>query len=187
LRYSSRRTLGDIASPSVFLPQSPTSALLQTIPDGDPGTLQTLRLMKGYARQSLKHPQQIVRGYTLLAVQGVTPRDWRAEVRALQEWVRDQIEYRMDPDQIELVQTPEKTLEFGAGDCDDKATLLASMLLAIGHPARFCAAAIDGDEFSHVMVQSKVGEQWIMLETIIAGAPMGWYPPGIRRTYFLSV
>lgn len=161
--------------------------MLAGIPDGDPGTFQTLRIMRTFARNALKHPQQIVRGYTLLAVQNVAQRDWRNEVRALQEWVRDQISYRMDPDDLELVQTPEKTLEFGAGDCDDKATLLASMLLAIGHPARFCAAAIEGDQFSHVLVQSKVADAWIMLETIIPGAPMGWYPPGIRRTYFLNV
>ena len=199
MRHNSRRGLGDVesagssllttgGSPAGFLSPSVTSAQLQTIPNGDAGVAATLRIMKNMARASLKTHHQTVRNFALLIVQDVTPRDWAGEVEAMQQWVRDQIKYRQDPDDIELVQTPEKTLEFAAGDCDDKSTLLASLLLAIGHPARFRAMALEGGyEFTHVMTQSKIADRWVNLETIIAGAPIGWAPPGCTRDYLLNV
>lgn len=180
------RTLGDFQSPSVHLPSTPTLAALQTLPEGPDGTAVTLRIMRDLARASLKNPAQVIRNQALSIVQNVAARNYSGEVNALQGWVRDRIRYVQDPDEIELVQTPEKTLELGQGDCDDKATLLASLLLAIGHPARFVAVGFQGDAFSHVLVESKVADSWIPLETIVP-VNAGWYPPGVTSRYVLKV
>lgn len=147
----------------------------------------TLRIMKKAANDSLTNDKN---GTILLLARqlfgGLEQRDWHSEVAALHEFVRDYIRYTLDPDGIELIQTPVKTLELQQGDCDDKSTLLAALLKAGGHPARFVAVGMNGDDFSHVLVEAKSGESWIPLETILPVA-MGWAPPDITRKYILKV
>lgn len=182
MQVSRSRPLGDLA-----MAASPTTARLQGIPDNDQGTFQTLRIMRGFVHSALRSGDQQVRGVVIDVLQNVTARDWSGEIRALQEFVRDEIRYMMDPEDIELVQTCEKTLELRTGDCDDKSTLLAAMLKCAGHPARFAAVGINGGDFSHVLVQTRIADNWIWLETILAGVPAGWCPPGITKAYFLKV
>ena len=151
--------------------------------------------MRDLAKSSVRSPDQIVRTKALDIVRSLPTRNWMAEIRALQEFVRDSIRYVRDPVDIELVQTPEQTLEIGQGDCDDKATLLAALLHSIGHPARFVAVGFDGtgNGFSHVLVETKVSSSgsdprdWMPLETILPDKPAGWYPPGVTNRYVLKV
>lgn len=169
-------------------PNYSVSAKLSGLPSGREGTIQTLKQMREYARAAVRAPDQLVRG-TALAIfrrKGVPPRKWLAEIRALHEWVRDCIRYVKDPVGIELVQTPEATLKVGQGDCDDKSTLLAALLLATGHPCRFVAVGMNGAPFSHVLVEAKAGEKWIPAETIIP-RPLGWFPENVTSKYFLKV
>lgn len=117
----------------------------------------------------------------------IPQRNWSKEVAAIHAFVRDNIRYTRDPDGLELVQTPEKTLEYMAGDCDDQCVLLASLLTSVAHPVKFCALGFEGGPlFEHVLTETKIGAQWIALETIIP-KPMGWRPPGVKRVYELKV
>lgn len=54
------------------------------------------------------------------------------QAKAICEWVRDSISYVSDPQDCEYIQLPEETLNSGGGDCDDKAVLLASLLMCVG-------------------------------------------------------
>lgn len=168
----------------------PTRATLLGL--GGDATGDTLRHMRTLALSSLRNPAQTVRETALGCVSQCPERHWVAEIRACHEFVRDRIRYVMDPEDLELVATPEKTLQYGQGDCDDKSTLLAAMLKSINHPARFVAVGIRGESFSHVLVESKVNStgidmrDWIPLETIIQ-KPMGWYPPDATSRYVLKV
>jgi transglutaminase-like putative cysteine protease len=179
-RAGSVRGLGDVSRPTV--------ALLSDIPDGIDGTKATLRVMRSMVRDAVRAPDQLIRGAAnqIIKDAGVSPRNWSGEIRALHSFVRDHIRYVRDPVTVELVQTPEKTLELGYGDCDDKSTLLAAMLDATGHPARFWAVGFDGQGFSHVLVEALVGETWVPLETIL-DVPVGWRPPGIVDSYRLNL
>jgi len=119
----------------------------------------------------------------------VPQRKWLREVLALHAFVRDQIRYVRDPVDIQIVQTPEKTLEFGQGNCVQKAVLLSSLLESTGHPTRFVALVIKGQQngqFSHVITETKVGPGWMPLETIIP-VQAGWYPPDAGARYELNV
>lgn len=92
-------------------------------------------------------------------------KDFAGEARTILEFVRDHIRYVGDIRDVETIHDPETVLKLGAGDCDDKAILLASLLLAIGHPKlRFVAMALTPDEFSHVWVQDAVYGRWLDLE-----------------------
>lgn len=172
--------------------RTPTHATLKGIPEGIDGVAATLREMRDYARASVRAPDQKVRTLALDLVRLLPERNWFAEICALHAFVRDRIRYVRDPEGVELVQQPEKTLEFGQGDCDDKVTLLASLLTAIGHPAELVAVGFrGGPPFEHVLVQSLCGRKWVPLETIpwVDGThkPCGWYPPGVVRRYVLKV
>jgi transglutaminase-like putative cysteine protease len=92
-------------------------------------------------------------------------KDEVGEARRLFVFVRDQIRYVKDPDGAEMLHPPEWVLVQKAGDCDDKAILLASLLLSIGHTPRFIAMAEEWDLFSHVWVQDYLDGGWVDLET----------------------
>ena len=69
------------------------------------------------------------------------------QARRVYEFVRDEIQYISDPLGIEEIQSPETTLRLSSGDCDDKAVLLASLLLAIGFETCFFVVDVDNDGF----------------------------------------
>jgi len=122
-----------------------------------------------------------VRNAALTRTRGCNQKDYSCEARMLYRFVRDSIRYVQDVNEIETVQEPQKTLEFGAGDCDDKATLLAALLESIGHPTRFVAIGFEPGIFSHVYVESRIGDSWVAMETT-EPVEMGWEPdPSLIR------
>jgi transglutaminase-like putative cysteine protease len=161
-------------------------ARLGALPEGKAGTVATLRIMRQLVRDAIRAPAQTIRRTALDLYAGLPPRQWIAEVERLHRFVRDHIRYVRDPVGVESVATPEKTLELGTGDCDDKSVLLAALLESTGHPARFLAVGLNGGPLSHVLVQSKIGPQWISLETIIP-VKMGWHPNGVTSNYILGI
>lgn len=161
----------------------PTRATLGAIPDGEAGAVTTLRRMRQLVRDAIRDPSQHIRE-TALAIVGDS--GFVDQVRRLQGFVQDSIRYIADPPDVELVQTPQYTLQQRAGDCDDQATLLASLLMATGHPAQFIAVGMQGQPLSHVLVQTLIGQKWVSAETIIK-KPLGWNPPGVTSHYILKV
>lgn len=148
-------------------------ASLHEIPGGKEGTKQTLRMMRALVRDGKRNLQ--VRATALKLVSHLPPKSWSAEVKALFYFVRDKIRFVRDINGIETLHTPEKVLDFGQGDCDDKSILLASLLESIGHPTRFVAVGPEQDQFSHVLVETKIGDRWLPLETTENVEP-GWFP-----------
>jgi len=117
-----------------------------------------------------------VRQTALDLVGALRPKDWAAEVRALFAFVRDHVRYTRDVRGIETLQTPQATLEIEQGDCDDKSTLLASLLESIGHPTRFVAIGYGKPgEFQHVYVESRIGARWLPLDATME-VEAGWQP-----------
>lgn len=182
--------LGDVPSNGgISSPPTDGRAALVRLPSGREGTIATLKHMRDYVRKSIRAPDQRIRmkALDILNQAQVPPRAWTREISALHRFVRDQILYVKDPVGLELVQSPEATLDIGRGDCDDKSTLLAALLEATGHPARFTVLGFNGNPFSHVMAEAKSGDgRWIPLETIIQ-KEMGWFPPGVTSKYSLKL
>ena len=167
-------------------PRTLTQATLGQIPDGEPGASSTLYAMRDLVRAAVRDPAQKVRETAISIFRAASVSGFVDEARALQQWVKTNITYMRDPPDVELVQTPQKTLEYGRGDCDDQATLLASLLMATGHPARFVAIGLKGQPLSHVLVQTLIGPNWLGAETII-DKPFGWMPAGVTSTRILKV
>lgn len=147
------------------------------LPVGPDGIKQTLKIMVQMVRQWKKDPG--VREHATSIVRYLPQGDISAEITAMQEWVRDNIRYTNDTTSVETIQTPQATLELGVGDCDDKSVLLAALLESIGRPTRFVAIAF-GANYSHVVVEARIGPKWYMLETI-KPVPAGWQPAGVIK------
>lgn len=173
-------------------------ASFTSIPGGMEGVRETLKRMVGICRSFLKpKPNDLDAINSLLyvritaqrAVQHCREKDYMGEVSALHRVARDQIRYVGDHLTAETLQYPDKTLQIGSGDCDDKAMLLATLAHCIGYPARFCAIEVGNEGvFSHVSPQILVGGDygWINAECIPINdqgtkVELGWFPPDATR------
>lgn len=153
-----------------------TRVTLAALPDGVAGVKMTLALMVKLARQG--KDDYTVRRLAEQVVIDVRQKAYADEAVAVQEYVRDHIRYTKDIRGTETVATPVKTIERGLGDCDDKALLTAALLESIGHPTRFVAVGREPGNFVHVLVETKIGNRWLPVETT-ENVPFGWYPPGM--------
>ena len=111
----------------------------------------------------------------------VPEKNSRAEIARLFYFVRDRVRYTRDIRGIETLQTPEKTLEYMQGDCDDQVTLLAAMLEIVGYQCRFVAIGYEPHRFSHVYLEVDAAQpgmpaKWIALDPTEKQA-LGWEPP----------
>lgn len=146
------------------LPRFPqVTGQLSQIPSGSAGVRETLSIMAKLARDGKKAVP--VRLAALQITQHLKQKNWLGEIRALHAFVRDRIRYVRDVRGVETLQDPIRTLQFRAGDCDDKSTLLAALLLSIGHPVRFHAIGFRRGAYSHVYTETRHGNRWIPLET----------------------
>lgn len=68
------------------------------------------------------------------------------QARKIFEFVRDEVQYVYDPTDSEEVQSPETTLKLRAGDCEDQAILLNSLLSAIGFESALIFADTNNDQ-----------------------------------------
>lgn len=153
---------------------------IRSIPDGREGVIATLKIMRRIVREYKRDPALLFLARDL--TRGVTAKDWIAEIRTIFDFVRGTIRYTLDPNEIETLFTPDKLLQHGSGDCDDMATLLATLLESAGHPTRFCAVGERAGDLTHVYVETRVGDTWISLDPT-ESHDIGWYPGGMRDCY----
>lgn len=156
---------------AAFPPQS-----LVGIPDGIEGTRATLDLMRRLVRAYRTDPA--LRNLAEQIIRGVPEKQGAQEIDALRMWIRQNIRYTNDINAVEMLQAPPALLNSGNGDCDDQATLLATLAETIGYPARFAAVAFAPDQFAHVFAEVRLGTRWIPAETT-EDVNLGWYPPGV--------
>jgi transglutaminase-like putative cysteine protease len=156
---------------------SQTSTVLKRLAPGREGVRATLEEMRNFVIQYKKNLQ--IRETAGGLVRNLSQKNFLGEVKVFHRFVRDNIRYLRDIHGVETIQSPVKTLEYGYGDCDDKSTLLAALLESAGHPSRFVAVGKAPDKFSHVYVETLVGQKWYPLETT-EPVPPGWAPPGMR-------
>ena len=164
--------------------ENPTVNYVYRIEDGSAGVRQTLYIMRDVVRRAAHDPDFIEFARGLL--QGVPAKDWQREILTLFHFVRNNIRYTLDPDELELLATPERLLEIGAGDCDEMAMLLAALLKATGKPVRFLAVGFEAGDLSHVYVEVKNGDAWIPLDVTEPYAP-GWEPEDIKERFRVNI
>lgn len=155
-------------------PWRKNSNYLMGLPPGAAGTRATLRLMARIAREYRTH--EPIRRLAVNIVRYVPIKNYRAEALAVFSFVRARIRYTRDIAGVETVQTPDKTLEIGAGDCDDQAVLVASLMGAIGATMRFTAIGYLPGVYQHVYAEVLHEGRWVPMETTEPWE-MGTKPP----------
>jgi transglutaminase-like putative cysteine protease len=164
--------------------QAETAAFYVEIPGGNAGVKETLKIMRRIVREYRRNPLIVLTAQNI--TRNVPEKSWIGEIEAIHRFVRDNIRYMLDVNEVEVLQSPAHLLMTKQGDCDDKATLLATLLEATGHPARFVAVGFDQSNLTHVLVEARIGEDWIPLETTENVAP-GWFPPNVNVNYTVHI
>lgn len=163
------------------------SVSLSSLPSGDTGIKKTVANMQAMTEQAAHDPR--VRSAVILALnmKGIASHHLPAQTEAWFEYIRDQIRFINDPVGVEWLQAPWYTLAVGAGDCDDRAMLLAAGLRSMGIPARFKIVAADPrrpQSFSHVYVVANVAGREVSLDPTYPDNVMGDEPPQQYRVLF---
>jgi transglutaminase-like putative cysteine protease len=155
------------------------------LPGGDAGTKKTLALMRRLALEGSTQMEVREAAIGVLRQSGAQPHDHRAETAALFNFVRDRVRFTGDIVGVETLQGPRYTLHVMAGDCDDRATLLASMMRSVGIPADLNFRVVAANprvprSFSHVYVTAKLGGKTIALDPTYPTNVPGFEPPHSR-------
>lgn len=156
----------------------------RTLHERGPGfTEATIARMGRFIREDSIKPAVRVAVMTELRRRSVPAHDFLAEARALYDWADDVITYRLDPARAEWVQSFQRTLEWGFGDCDDFAVFIGTAAEASGKPARLVTVAWEPDgPDRHVYPIVMVRGDWIPLDAIRSDrVPFGKHPPGAAR------
>lgn len=155
---------------------------------GDAGIRQTVAVMQRLADQGARDP--IVRGAVVSAIhhRNLRSHDFVGQARAWFDYVKGAVAFVNDPVNSELVQSPRVTLAVGAGDCDDRATLLAAGLKSIGIPSVFKVVALDRRRpgaFSHVYVEAMIDGRTIAMDPTYPQNRLGDEPRRATRVWRL--
>ena len=160
-------------------------AQLLAIPSGDAGTKVTLAIMRRMARRYKKSVplRQLALNIIRDLPTGPSGKNFFGQVERIQDYVRNNIQYVRDINGVETVQTPDRTLDNRAGDCDDQSLLVATLLETIGHRTRFVAIKMSVfGPFVHVFAETKIGRRWLPVETT-ENWPVGMHPPKFSTRY----
>lgn len=165
-----------------------TKVRRDTISWGDDGVMQTLKRMSQLIERSSEAPAVVDLARRIV---GMTRSPAPAvQARAIRAWLKSVWRFADDPVNRELLVTPERMLEtyaqlgFIPGDCDEAATLGASLAAAVGlYPTLTVLAWPDpetgGDRLSHVYASILTDDQ-TSLELDIT-RPSGPMPPTTRE------
>lgn len=148
---------------------------LVPLANGVRGVNATLAAMRRLVKQGKTQMPMLTASRHLVFM---TPaKDEFAEADAVFQYVRDTIRYTRDVYGVETLSTPDKTLQTRVGDCDDKTTLLATMLECVGFPTRFVVTGYEQPGcFQHVYLQVWIQGQWIDADST-EPYELGYAPP----------
>ena len=159
---------------------------LGQIPKGYAGTKKTVGYIIGLIKEGAKDFDVRQTAIDILFQHAIRPKDYLGEIRALFEWVKNNVRYTRDIHRVELLHTARRMLELRAGDCDDMTILLAAMLKAIGHPVRLALVGFNPQRkalFTHIYLEGYHKGLWIPLDATM-NKPLGWAPRADHKQYF---
>lgn len=118
------------------------------------------------------------------AIEIMDPND---RIASIFSWAKSNFEYVPDPIGRELFVSPRKMLERlettgkMAGDCDDAALLISSLLGAIGYDVKIDLVGFNGNELSHAIGVVNTESGWLDLDLTNVEHPLGWLEKYQRR------
>jgi transglutaminase-like putative cysteine protease len=143
--------------------------------------------MQAFAADGSKDLEVRAAAISALDRYGARDHDPESQLSALYRFVRDQIRFVQDPVGTQAVQSPRATLEYRAGNCAQRATLLVALARSIGISAglRFRVIAANPRrprDFSHVYVVATVRGRQIAMDPTYQTNAIGFEYPRATRT-----
>ena len=139
------------------------------------GPPDTLRKMVEMVQGRRGEQSMLVRGKTEQVIGKLWPKDYAGEIVAINNWVSEKVFYVNDPLHVELVKDPQRLVEeinangFARGDCDDIASLIATMGLQVGRESQFVVVGFgERGAYSHVftrILEPRTGV-WIVCDPV---------------------
>ncbi len=125
------------------------------MPKGEEGVMESLSRM-GEVIWHCSHSTRLAAfARELIENAGVAAYDGKGEIKALFDWVQQNIRYTRDPYGYEWIQSVVPTLVFGHGDCDCHTVLLGSLLMSVGYPVRLVIVGNSPGSFFHVFLSTE--------------------------------
>jgi hypothetical protein len=150
----------------IVLQQAPV--IYETHPDGLPHVASSIKHIAELAAAGAKtYP---IRHLATEITRNVPSKQTRAELAAIYRWVRDNIRYRKDPLGLEWIQSPERTLTEGAGDCDDITAVISALAQAVGNPVKYRTAGPSAAVQKHVFPVVWDGTTWLSIDPVLEPA-----------------
>jgi Transglutaminase-like superfamily len=163
----------------------PAGPVVMPLSDGDAGTAETIDVIRRLVDQGVKDPVVNRTAIAILQAARVRSYDFLGEIRAIYNWVRQNIRFVRDISGKETLRTPREILEVRAGDCDDiNAILLPALLGTIGVPTRVVTVASHPaapDQFSHIYAEAQLAGGWIALDAARRNPRLGRAPENYFR------
>lgn len=174
------------AVPYYWIDQNPEPKHVSQLEDLDPVSLNRSGLLS-IDEAVLIETSPKIRQSAIRIVTEACPESEICYAKALFYYVRDNIQYLKDPEK-EYIQLPEETI-LGAGDCEDKAILLYSLMKAIGIRSRI--VLIPKHAYNEILIPDaprryKQDNGWIALDSTCRQCSFGEIPlssSGMRKRY----
>lgn len=164
---------------------SPIPSSLSALPPGKEGVVKTLNVMSDLVRTYKASPDIRRLAVAICGTINGNDKDYAIQLIRIFNYVQKNIGYIRDIYGVETIQSPLFTLQSKSGDCDDKSTLLATLLSCVGFPTRFFAMGFSPGVYCHVICEAKYNGQWISLDAT-ENKPLGWRPPNIVTGYYVE-
>lgn len=160
------------------------------VPRGDAAA--KARLLRALIEEAKRDPGFHRIALSIPRLYRVPEYDWLGELDAVKDWTHRHVRYTRDPAGLETFRAPMKTIEFGAGDCDDLVSLGSALIETLGYHTRH--DVIRGprrNAWSHIKldvgIPPGVPDYWIPLELTMRGFGVGKDAPAklvAERAYF---
>jgi len=139
---------------------------------GETSDPKRIAILRRIALSGGRDPRVATVAIGILRDNGVQPRDYHNQARALLKFVQHRIYYANEPG--ERLQDPAYTLRVGYGDCDDMALLLAALCESIRLPWRFVISGRRGDRVVRwVEGDAYTPARWAHIYLAIGNKPFG--------------
>lgn len=148
-----------------------------------------LRLLQGLVAKSVRDPD--IRKLALQITSGCEARDDECEARAIYAYVKKHVRYTGDigphalwpggpTEAVDLFQTAKRTLEYGGGDCDDQAQVVAALAIDNGFTVNLRVSSPwrrGNDNYTHIYPMigfpKNDPQSWVAADTTLPDGQFG--------------
>jgi len=128
---------------------------------------QTVDVIRGFILENSENPR--LRVLVSKILKPCKSKDFLCYIERIVDYVRQNVKYVDDPQRLELLQSPERTLKLGIGDCDDFTILTGTLLRLAGFPIRIVLGDPNRDgRYEHVYLKAMLpNKTWLTVDPTV--------------------